>query len=229
MERRGVHLRYPGDRGGDRSDTEVVVLSTNEHVNTGSIVLIGPTAVGKSTVGAALAELLGWPLVELDALRSAWYPEFGLSPEGEHEAWERGGLNQLVTTWKPYELMSVERVMQENPTNTVIAFGGGQSVYTNSEMVQRAKAALEAASRVILLQPAEQHDDSLRILLERLRYEPFVTRQPAINEFLRAFTPILEMQLQSESNVFLATELIITGQSSPPELANHIYTTMETR
>lgn len=205
----------------------MVVLRRKKQAEQGSIVLIGPTAVGKSAVGRALADLLGWPLVELDDLRSTWYPEFGLDPEVERTAMEQGGLLELVAAWKPYELLSVERVMKENPTNTVIAFGGGQSVYVDPEQIQRAKVALEPASRVILLEPAEYGEESMRILLDRLKDEPFVTEQANPEEFLRAFSPVLKMQLQSESNRQLATELIVTGHFSPEELAQHIIATMD--
>lgn len=203
----------------------MVVLSKQQQQ--GSIVLIGPTGVGKSAVGTALAGLLDWPLVELDNLRSQWYPEFGLDPDVERRAMEQGGLRELVKAWKPYELQSVERVMRENPTNTVIAFGGGQSVYVDPEMIQRAKTALSSASRVILMLPSDSGEESMTFLLERLRQDAYVVEQPNADEFLRAFAPIIKMQLQSESNAQLATEMIVTGHSSPEELAQHIHTTME--
>lgn len=171
--------------------------------------------------------MLEWPLVELDELRTTWYPEFGLDPEVERRAMEQGGLLELVAAWKPYELQSVERVMKEHPTNTVIAFGGGQSVYVDPEQIQRAKSALQVASRVILLEPAERGEESMRILQDRLHEEPFVTGQKNPEEFLRAFSSVLKMQLQSESNRQLATELIVTGHFSPEELARHILATME--
>lgn len=170
---------------------------------------------------------LGWTMIELDELRSKWYPEFGLDSAAERDAWQRGGLPRLVATWKPYELMSVERVMREHPTRTVIAFGGSQSVYVDEAMVTRAKAALAHASRVILLLPSEHGDESLTILHQRLRSLPFVTDQPDPEDFLRAFDPILRSQLQSESTRLLATELIITGHSSPEDLARHIAITMD--
>lgn len=203
----------------------MVVLSKQQE--RGSIVLIGPTGVGKSAVGTALSELLKWPLVELDELRSEWYPEFGLDPDIERKAMEQGGLRELVKAWKPYEVMSVERVMRENPTNTVITFGGGQSVYEDEEHIQRARAALDVASRVILLLPTDHGQDSLRVLQDRLRNVPYVTEQPNPDEFVRAFAPILMTQLQSESNSMLATEMIVTGHSTPQELAQHIHITME--
>lgn len=202
----------------------VILTSVNP---ASSIVLIGPTGVGKSAVGRELAALLGWNMVELDELRSVWYPEFGLDAEAERDAWKRGGLPELVATWKPYELRSVQRVMQEHPTESVIAFGGGQSVYVDEAMIAAAKETLYPASRVILLLPSEHGDESMHILHERLRRIPFVTDQPDPEGFLRAFSPILKMQLQSESNRILATEIIITGHSTPEELARHIATTMD--
>lgn len=194
-------------------------------VSDASIVLIGPTGSGKSTVGRELSAILGWPLIELDDLRKDWYPEFGLPSEAEAEAVERGGLLELIATWKPYELQSVERVMAEYPTKSVIAFGGGQSVYVDSSQIERAKTTLAAAGRVILLQPSDDRDRCLHILQERIRHEEFVRTAADPEAFLRDFTPILKMQIQSESNEQLATELIVTGQSTPTEIARHILAT----
>lgn len=192
-----------------------------------SIVLIGPTGSGKSSVGKELAATLDWPLVELDDLRKQWYPEFGLPTEAESEAVARGGLLELIATWKPYELQSVERVITEYPTRTVIAFGGGQSVYVDSAQIERARAALSVAGRVILLLPSDDRDTCLRILQDRLRHEPVFAEAADPEAFLRDFTPILKMQIQSESNVLLATEIIVTGQSTPHELAHHIAATRD--
>lgn len=204
----------------------MVILSHADESTIGSIVLIGPTGVGKSAVGAILAAKLGWPLVELDEMRAHWYPEFGLDQEGERDAWERGGLPELVATWKPYELLSVERVLAEHPTNTVIAFGGNQSVYVDPEMIERAKEALQAASRVILLMPSGKGEESVRMLQDRLRGLPFVREQSDPDALIRDFMPVLQMQMQSESNTQLATEMIVIGRSTSEELARHIATTM---
>lgn len=190
-----------------------------------SIVLIGPTGSGKSSVAKVLAELLGWSAVELDELRETWYPEFGLKPEDERAARERGGLLELIATWKPYELMSAERVMREHPQRTVIAFGGGQSVYATEEDIARATVALSAAGRVILLLPSDDPDTCLMILRDRIRREPFVQEQSDPEAFLRDITPMLKTQIQSESNARLATEMIVTGQSTPEEIAHHILAT----
>ncbi|MCO5218537.1 MAG: hypothetical protein M9953_05770 [Thermomicrobiales bacterium] len=192
-----------------------------------SIVLIGPTGSGKSSVAKVLAELLGWSMVELDDLRETWYPEFGLNPEDERAARERGGLLELIATWKPYELLSAERVMREYPQRTVIAFGGGQSVYAKEEDVQRAREALSVASRVILLLPSDDPDTCLAILRDRMRHDPFIEQQDDPETLIRDFTPILKTQIQSESNARLATELIVTGQSTPEEIARHIVATTD--
>src|SRR5690606_1013767 len=105
LECRRVRLRHSGNSSRYCANAEVVVLTNSGEQR--SIVLIGPTGVGKSAVGRDLAALLDWDFVELDELRSEWYPEFGLDPEAERMAMEQGGLPELVAAWKPYELMSV--------------------------------------------------------------------------------------------------------------------------
>ena len=192
---------------------------------TGSIVLIGPTGSGKSSVARELASLLDWPMIELDEQRAAWYPEFGLTPDVERAAHEQGGLLELIATWKPYELLSVERVMRENPERTVIAFGAGQSVYATEADIERAKIALAVASRVILLLPSDDPDTCLATLQDRMSNDLFVTQQPDPEALVRDFTPILKTQIRSESNARLATEVIVTGKSTPLEVARHIMAT----
>lgn len=193
--------------------------------STGSIVLIGPTGSGKSSVARELAALLDWPMIELDNQRASWYPEFGLTPEDERAAHERGGLLELIATWKPYELLSVERVMREYPERTVIAFGGGQSVYATEADIERARVALAVASRVILLLPSDDPDTCLAILRERMLHDMFVEQQSDPETWVRDFTPMFRTQIKSESNARLATEVIVSGQSTPVEIARHIVAT----
>lgn len=45
-----------------------------------SIVLIGPSGVGKTTVGRLLGDQLGMTFLDLDDLRDRYYEDFGQSP-----------------------------------------------------------------------------------------------------------------------------------------------------
>jgi len=188
-----------------------------------SIVLIGPSASGKSTVGRLVANRLGWTFVDLDDLRSAWYPEFGIDPEAERAAWERDGLAGLIAYWKPFELLSVERVMREYPRETVIAFGGGQSVYTEHAGIARAASALAVAGRVLLLVPDSDPEQAIDILMRRIAGDPDVRADiDDIEGFLREFRPIVMAQLRSESNQRLATDRVVTGDRGPDDVAREI-------
>lgn len=189
------------------------------------MVLIGPIGSGKSSVGRKLAEILGWGFVELDDLRDAWYPEFGIDRNAERDAWKRGGLVGLTAFWKPFEVQSVERVMREHPTDTVIALGGGQSVYEDEAQFARVKAALGAASRVILLLPTENPEKAMDVLRSRLRGDETIRPPGDVDAFLRDISPLIAQQLVSASNQLLATEVVVTGHMSTGEVARHIATT----
>lgn len=188
-----------------------------------SIVLIGPSASGKSTVGRRLAHMLAWEFVDLDLLRDTWYPEFGIDRDAEQLALERGGFPALVSYWKPFELRSVERVLQEHPVNTVIAFGGGQSVYVEEADIRKAEGALSAASSVVLLMPDEIPERSIDILMERTRVHPEIVKVvDDIEAMLTDFRPVVQEQLASESNRRLATDIVITGEDDAEAVAMRV-------
>lgn len=88
-----------------------------------SIVLIGPSGVGKTTVGMLLSDHLGMSFLDLDDLRARYYDDFGIDRTAEREAYGRDGLAGITTCWKPFEVLSVERVLREYPQKHVIAFG----------------------------------------------------------------------------------------------------------
>jgi hypothetical protein len=188
-----------------------------------SIVLIGPSASGKSSVGRILAESLGWACVDLDDLRPTYYPEFGIDPDAERLALEQRGLQGILSYWKPFELRSVERVMREHPLRKVIAFGGGQSDYRDEADIEWAATFLSLASHVILLLPDASPERAVDILLERISRDPDVPADVEIESFLNDFRPIVEAQVRSVSNRRLATDVLITGEDEPDEIAGRVY------
>ncbi|MCW2543479.1 MAG: shikimate kinase, partial [Frankiales bacterium] len=103
-----------------------------------NVVLVGPTGCGKTTVAPRLAELLGMPWVELDDLRWRYYAEIGYSDEHAEQVQRDLGIEGLLDYWKPFELHSVERLVEEHPSDHVLALGGGQSVYTDEDDLRRA-------------------------------------------------------------------------------------------
>lgn len=130
------------------------------------VVLIGPAAAGKSTVGALLAERLGVPFVDLDAVAGAFYPEVGWSVERLVARVGDVGRVAAEREWEPARAHAVERVVATAP-GAVIALGAGHTSYTRPELRERIRRALATASDVVLLLPSPDRDASLATLRER--------------------------------------------------------------
>lgn len=176
-----------------------------------SIVLIGPSGVGKTTVGKLLGNHLGMTFLDLDDLRERYYDDFGIDRTAEREAYGRDGLAGIISYWKPFEVLSVERVLREYPQEHVIAFGAGQSVYRTADQARRVASALAPFRHVILLLPSEDLERTLEVLMGRIANDP----EGPDGATVAAFLPILREHVESESNRSLATSVVITGTQPP--------------
>ncbi len=94
-----------------------------------SIVLIGPSKAGKTTLARALGEATGWPWLDLDKLRWDYYAEIGYDPALADAHRRHGGIVELAQYWRPFDVYGVERVLHDFPAGHVIAFGAGHSYY----------------------------------------------------------------------------------------------------
>jgi shikimate kinase len=183
-----------------------------------SIILIGPLATGKTTIGKLLAEALGWQWIELDELRWGYKAEIGYDPEKAKQLGREGGYAAVGTYWKPFELHVVERVLADYPTDHVISFGAGNSVYPDPAMLVRAKAALAGFPNVILLLPSADTEDSLRVLQER-----FAALVPDMKPEDRAeIAQINRSFIEHPSNASLATLTVYTAGKTPAEICAEI-------
>ncbi len=118
-----------------------------------NLILIGPGGAGKSTLAKLLGAALNVPSLDLDNLRKQYYPEIGYDHDLAEQKRHEGGMKALAAYWKPFEIYSVERMLQDYPVGHVIAFGAGQSVYEDEAFFRRAQTAL-APHPVILLLPS---------------------------------------------------------------------------
>ena len=124
------------------------------------IVLIGLSGVGKSSVGAILAERLGWPLIDTDDLVTEL--------EGESPA-------ELITTRGEPEFRKIEeRVVAEAARRTpaVISLGGG------AFLSPRSRRALGERGLICWLDAAPAE------IARRLREAPDSTERPLLGEDL---------------------------------------------
>jgi shikimate kinase len=188
-----------------------------------SIILIGPLATGKTTIGKLIGDTLGLPWIELDELRWGYKAEIGYDPEKAAQLGREGGYSAVGAYWKPFELHVVERVLQDYPTDHVISFGAGNSVYPDPAMLARAKAALAAFPNVILLLPSPDADESLRITGERFR-----AIVPDIAE--KDFAEVMQINrsfVEHPSNATLATITAYTLGKTPAETCAEIVQRLE--
>jgi len=150
------------------------------------IVLIGPIAAGKSTLGHAIAERLGVRQVPLDAVRFYYFLQSGFSFA---EQARQPDYVALARYWKPFEIDAVERILQDFP-NAVIDFGAGQAHFEDPARLARLQAALAPLPNVFLLLPHADPDRCAALCLERDqkrlkdRWDP--AREQLIEQFVRS-------------------------------------------
>lgn len=129
------------------------------------LVLIGPAAAGKSTVGPLLATRLDVPFVDLDAVADPLYAEVGWSVERLVARIQEVGRVAAEREWEPARAHAVARAVQVYP-GAVIALGAGHASYTRPELREQVRSALAAAD-VVLLLPSPDRDATLVALRER--------------------------------------------------------------
>lgn len=173
------------------------------------IILIGPIGTGKSTIGSLLAARLGLPQCSMDEYRWGYYREIGYDEGLAKHKRQTEGFWGIYQYWKPFEAYAVERLLSEHQ-NCVIDFGAGHSVYENSSLFQRVQRVLAAYSRVVLLLPSPDLDESVQILNERNESVP----DGSLN--------INEHFIRHASNYELATFTVYTKARTPEETCNEI-------
>ncbi|MBW4621937.1 MAG: hypothetical protein KME17_21555 [Cyanosarcina radialis HA8281-LM2] len=180
------------------------------------IILIGPIAAGKSTVGSLLAQRIGLPQWSLDDLRWDYYQEIGYDRELAQHKRETEGFWGLYQYWKPFEAYAVERVLVEHQ-QCVIDFGAGHSVYEDAVLFQRVQKTLDPYPNVVLLLPSPDLDESIAILNERNKYVS--DGKPNINEHF----------VRHPSNYQLAKLSVYTKDKNPSETCEEILSLIEAR
>ncbi len=173
------------------------------------IILIGPIASGKSTVGSLLASKLSLPQCSMDDQRWNYYKEIGYDEEVAKHKRETEGFWGIYQYWKPFEAYAVERLLSEHQ-HCVMDFGAGHSVYEDTALFQRVQQALSPYPNVVLLLPSPNLDESVQILNERNEY--VADGKPNINEHF----------VRHHSNYQLAKFTAYTKDKIPQETCDDI-------
>jgi len=131
-----------------------------------TIILSGPVGVGKTTVGRLAATLLDMPFTDLDEERERLYAQTDYSETKAELQYALHGIEGWYRYQKPYELLSVEHILQERG-GSLIAFGAGQSVYETDEQRRAFRALVAPVKHSFLLLPYPGLSESLDFLSGR--------------------------------------------------------------
>ena len=130
------------------------------------MILVGPLAAGKSTLGALVAQRLGHPFVDLDDIAWAYCAEVGWDLDRLLERDEAVGWVAAEREWEPARAHAVERAVPDHP-DTVLAFGAGYTSFTRPEYADQVRRALAPVPDVVHLLPSPDPVRSVAVLRER--------------------------------------------------------------
>lgn len=175
-----------------------------------SIILIGPSKAGKSTVSKRLAEMTKWKGVDLDRLRWDYYAEVGYDAEKAKAIRAEGGLEAIAVYWKLFDPHAVARILEDHSYNHVIAFGAGHSVYDDDQQFAQVQQLLTPFPHIILLLPSPDSDESLKIFRQRLNQDDPELSAESVNTIME----FEDYFLHHPSNASLATMTLYTAGKS---------------
>jgi shikimate kinase len=179
------------------------------------LVLIGPVAVGKSTVGELLADRLGAPFVDLDEIAAPYYEQCGAPIEALIERAHTDGFLAAHAWWQPARAHAAVSAVADH-TGSVIAFGAGHSHFEDDRFASMVGAVLAKAT-VVLLSASLDEDDAVGQLRRRC-----VAERGDDQDWMVEGVDMIREWVRSEQNRRLADITVVTDERSAAEVAAEI-------
>ena len=176
-----------------------------------ALLLIGPAAVGKSTIGAVTADILGIPFVDLDEIGPDYYAEVDWSIDRLVRRTAQVGRVAAEREWEPARAHAVRRAVHDHP-NAVLALGAGHTCYTDAACFADVQTAAAKVSTVVLVLPTGERASDL----DELRRRSLATKG---TDWVSSGHDFLAEWLDDPGMRALATDLLITGTDTPRESA----------
>ncbi|MEQ1699311.1 MAG: shikimate kinase [Ilumatobacteraceae bacterium] len=181
----------------------------------GTVVLIGPAAVGKSTVGEVLGALLHVPFIDLDEVAAPYYDECDAPVAALIDRAHADGFLAALRWWQPARAHAAVRVVADHP-GSVIAFGAGHSHFEDEEFATAVRGALAETIVVLLLAHA---DDEVALAVLRQRS---VDERGEDQDWVIEGVDMMREWVESEQNEQLADLRVVTDGRTPMEVAEAI-------
>lgn len=170
--------------------------------------------MGKSTVGELVAERLGLPFLDLDAVADRSYAEVGQGLDVFLRRRGECGYLDALRWWQPARVHAVERLLTDEG-DCVFALGAGHTHYEDAAYAQRVEGALEPFVNVVLLLPSADVEEAVSVLRERsLR-----TRGA---DWIYEGYDLLRTWVASDQNRSLANDVLLTEGYTPEGIASRV-------
>lgn len=179
------------------------------------MVLIGPAAAGKSTLGRLLAEATGRRFVDVDEIGEPYYAEVGWTMDRLRERAAVVGRVAAEREWEPARAHAVRRAVEAHP-HAIVALGAGHSHYTDSGLFADVRQALAAIPRVVLVLPCARPERSVEVLRRR-------SMSAKGTDWISGDGhDFLDEWVRDPGNALLATETVYTDGRNPTESADRL-------
>jgi Shikimate kinase len=178
-----------------------------------TVVLIGPPAAGKSTVGPFLAASLGTNFVDVDEVGHPYYEASAQPLESFVAMIDREGYTSAHRWWQPARVAAGAGVVLDHP-GAVIAFGAGHSHFEDVSSFDSIRRTLGGCTVVLMLPDADPTRS-----LDILRARCLATKG---HDWTRDGHDYLSEWIASEQNRALADIVVYSGDLTPQRYADTI-------
>ena len=180
------------------------------------LVLVGPAATGKSTLGRLVAASLSVPFIDIDEIAEPYYEESGWNLEKLSHRISVVGRVAAEREWETARAHAVCRVLEDH-SDAVIALGAGHTSYTDEHLLQSVRIVLKDVPCVLLVLPSVNRSEALSTLRNRSLVSKGTDWVSSGHDFLAEW-------LDDKGTRSLATETLITGSEAPDVSAKRIVT-----
>ncbi|KAK2612256.1 hypothetical protein QQS21_001682 [Conoideocrella luteorostrata] len=177
-----------------------------------TVILIGPEAAGKSTIGRLLAIALSKELYSLDRHRDELYRPYNYDKAIAQKIYEEQGEWAFYEHWTIFEFQAVSHILQNASKagdtfyGKILDFGAGHSVYEKPEQLSQIEELIKPYPDVILILPCEDVEEALQITEARRGYKLGLNRH----------------FLEHGSNRKLAKHVVYTNKRTPEECVEDV-------